>query len=104
MTEAILNYRLYKIMKILKVIILAVFLLSIFPLGAFCNDSHQETKAEHGHCVLMCHSVCAHAIAPDQKSVAIPATPAVSSVSSPYDFSYLNPSLDSFKRPPIVNS
>ncbi len=91
-------------MKFLKVIILALFLVSVFPLGAFCSDEHQDTSVNHGHCVLMCHTVCAHATAPDQKVVAIPATSAVSSVLSPYDFSYQNPSLDTFKRPPVVSA
>ncbi len=91
-------------MKLLSVVLLSVFLISILPLGAFCHDAHQEAKTEHGHCVLMCHSVCAHATAPDQKSVSIPAIPAISSVLSAYNFPYQNPSLDSFKRPPIVTS
>jgi hypothetical protein len=91
-------------MKFLKVIILAIFLVSVFPLGAFCSDEHQDTQTTHGHCVLMCHSVCVHATAPDQKSVSIPAIPVASSVLSAYNFPYQNPSLDSFKRPPIINS
>lgn len=91
-------------MKLLKVIIIALFLLSVFPLEAFCSDEHQDTQATHGHCVLMCHSVCAHATAPDQESVSIPAVLVASSVLSAYNFSYQNPSLDTFKRPPVVSA
>ena len=89
-------------MKFLKIFILAVFLLSAFPLGAFCSDAHQETKSGHGHCVLMCPSVCFHAIAPDQKIVFTPATAQLSLVSATINFSYQNPSMDTLKRPPVV--
>jgi|CXWL01.1.fsa_nt_gi hypothetical protein len=91
-------------MKSLKIFILAIFLLSAFPLEAFCSDAHQETNAGHGHCVLMCHSVCFHATAPDQKVFFIPATPVVSLVFSAIDVSYQNPSLDTLKRPPVVSA
>jgi hypothetical protein len=91
-------------MKFLKVIILALFMVSVFPLGAFCSDEHQDTSVNHGHCVLMCHTVCSHATAPDQKIVSIPINSAVSSVSFHYDFSYQNPFLDTFKRPPVVSA
>ncbi len=89
-------------MRLLKVIILVVFVLSLFPLGAFCSDSHQQTKSEHEHCVLMCHSVCAQATAVDRKSVVLPAMSVMSCEVLAYNFSYQNPSLDIFKRPPVV--
>jgi len=91
-------------MKLIKILILAVFLLSAFPLGAFCSDAHEDANEGHGHCVLMCHSVCFHAIAPDQKVVSIPAIFAVSLVFSAIDVSYQNPSLDTLKRPPVVSA
>lgn len=91
-------------MKFLKVIILALFLVSIFPLGAFCSDEHPDTQATHGHCVLMCHSVCAHATIMEQKAVFIPAIPSTASLISSVNLSYQNPSLDTLKRPPVVSA
>lgn len=91
-------------MKLLKVIILATFLVSIMPLAAFCHDTHQDTMAGHGHCVMMCSSVCFHATIPDQKIVSISATPVVSVMLAVIDSAYQNPSLDTLKRPPVFSA
>lgn len=91
-------------MKFLRVILLAIFLIGIFPLGAFCNEAHQEAKTEHGHCILMCHSVCAHATVMEQKAVFTPVIPSTASLISTINLSYQNPSLDTLKRPPVVSA
>ncbi len=91
-------------MKLLKIIILAVFLVSLVPLGAFCHDTHTDVMAGHDHCVTMCNSVCSHATVPDQKIVWTSPAPVVSLMLALIDSSYQDPSLDTLKRPPVYSA
>ena len=93
-------------MKFLKVFVLALFFLYLMPLGAFCHDSHNSAThtTEDGHCVLMCHITCAHAIVASNNYRLAVHSPKVEITPSFDVLSYQNPFLDSFKRPPIVTS
>lgn len=94
-------------MKFLKTIILLIFLISIFPFGALCYETHQDTEAEHtehDHCILMCHSICTHAIVLNQKVVSIPTNHVISSVLPLNAFFYKSPFLDTLIRPPVVSA
>ncbi len=97
--------RLYTLtMKLFKILLLAVFLIGVLPLEAFCSDAHQEADAaSHGHCDVICHTSCTHAIVPDFKVMTMPLILSVPSVFSSIDLAYQNPSLDTLKRPPVVS-
>lgn len=93
-------------MKLLKVCILILFFLYLLPLGAFCQDSHNNPTetTEHGHCVLMCHATCTHAVVLNEKVHIASFVPHLETGLSFETASYQNPSLDSLKRPPITVS
>jgi hypothetical protein len=88
-------------MKLLKIIILLVFFISVVPLGAFCKDT--RNVKQQGHCVLMCHTICSHAIV-SGKSIFVPSPAGFSIAASTIQLSYQNPFLDTFKRPPVVSA
>ena len=43
-------------MKILKIILIAIFLFSAIPFGGFCDDSDSGDIVDH--CSLACQSIC----------------------------------------------
>ncbi len=76
---------------------LLVLVCSIMPKEAFCDD-HGEPA--HHHCTLICHTslnVIDTALSWEEKNVFLIPTLV-------YSFSYQNPFLTHFKRPPIVLS
>jgi len=84
------------VMKLLKIFIVALMLLSFLPLDGLCKD-HPESD-DHHHCVVVCSASCHAAIVPRFHVSAYPTI--ISSFSSLYTCSYQDPILDTFKRPP----
>lgn len=93
-------------MNFLKVCILVFCFIYLLPLGAFCQDSHNNSTetTEHGNCVLMCHSTCTHAVVLNDVVHIASFVPHLEAGISFETASYQNPSLDSLKRPPITVS
>lgn len=90
-------------MKIFKLFLVAILLFQILPFGAFAhNASHPDEKTRDGHCVMVCHAICNHAIVSTEKISLNHSLPASEPLPAHVTLSYQNPSLDSFKRPPIV--
>lgn len=90
-------------MKLIKIFVLVSMLTVILPFGAFAHDSnHPDDTAQDGHCVMMCHAVCFHAIISAEKVVITHSLPATVPAPSHAILSYQSPFLDSFRRPPIT--
>ena len=89
-----------KFMKVLKIIILLVTVISFLPLDGFCADDHNVNTQAH-HCVISCHT-CHQAVAPDTKTE-FPNLTHSTSVSFNYSFHYQSPILDQAHRPPKVS-
>lgn len=86
-------------MKILRIFILVLLLIYLLPLGAFCHETKEKNQ---GHCVLMCHTFCSHAVVTEKKIFASSSSgfPTTMSV---LKLSYQSPFLDTSKRPPVVS-
>ena len=89
-------------MKILRILVLLLLVFSLAPLEAFCQDDHEQAMTDDGHCVLMCHAVCSYALAPG--IAAFTSRVPSSNVALSSVFSYQDPTLDTFKRPPVVSA
>jgi hypothetical protein len=89
-------------MKILRILVLFFLVFSLVPLEAFCQDDHEQVMTDDGHCVLMCHAVCSHALVPGI-AVFAPGVPS-SNIALSSGSSYQDPTLDTFKRPPVVSA
>lgn len=90
-------------MKFIKLFLLVSVLAFVLPFGAFAhNASHPDEKTQDGHCVMVCHAICSHAILSTEKVSLSHSLPASEPLPAHVTLSYQNPSLDSFKRPPIV--
>ncbi len=89
-------------MKFIKLCVLFLLLIYVLPFGIVAHNSHHpDDTTEDGHCVLMCHALCTHAVVPNS-GISITASLSALKTSLPLiNFSYQNPFLDSFKRPPI---
>lgn len=85
--------------KLLALVLVLVFGVSLVPKDAFADDHCQESGGKHKqHCCVSC-PVCFHAIAPASVSSEQPAFPVIFELAQ--EFSYQNPSLGLLKRPPI---
>lgn len=51
-------------MKILKIILAAIFILSAVPYEGHCDDSHSDDTVQH--CKVVCHAPCCSSILPDK--------------------------------------
>lgn len=91
-------------MRLLRTILLAAFLVSLTPLGAFCHDEHADATTRDGHCVTMCSFVCFNATIPDQKSMSMLMTPVTPMTFVFINSAYQNPSLDALRRPPAFSA
>ena len=58
-------------MRILKIILIAIFLFSAISLSGFCDDSHCSNAAHH-QCAMTCQSSCCQLILPDKIIYSIP--------------------------------
>jgi hypothetical protein len=85
-------------MKILKIILVAIFVLFVIPLNVFCENGHSDDVTHH--CVLVCHHSCCQTITLNNNSqLNLPSqtTFLVILESSNHE----NPFLSTSKRPPI---
>ncbi len=89
-------------MKILRVLVLLFLVFSLVPLEAFCQEGHEQAMTDDGHCVLMCHAVCSVALVP--RIIALTSRGPSSNIILSSGFSYQDPALDTFKRPPVVSA
>lgn len=88
-------------MKILKIVLVAIFLLSAMPIGGFCDYAHSQ-DATH-HCTLECHALCCQAALPNNAfSFNLPVQATFLSIHE--NTSLEDPVLSTSKRPPIVLS
>lgn len=86
-------------MKILKVILIALFLFSIVPINGYCDDAH--TKEMTDQCTMDCHIACCNVMLPSNR---VSFTPLFQSAFSSIlqIRSYENPILSVTVRPPIA--
>lgn len=88
-------------MKIIKIVMFIAVLLFSIPLDTVAGEHDGDMCSTH-RCVLVCHTCCYSAIAPHIEMPAVPPSSFAPAFVS--DFSYQNPSLDTFKRPPVVSA
>lgn len=88
-------------MKILGIILLAVFLLSIIPLNGFCDDPHQENVTHD--CTAVCHAPCCQSVLPSSAiGFSLPAQSSFLCLAE--SLSPEDPFLSTSVRPPIVSA
>jgi hypothetical protein len=88
-------------MRLIQAILVALFLVSVIPLEAFCHDEH--CKEASTACSIDCHHAVSHnVVIPAQQSAVFVTGGAESFLS--YQLTYKNPTLLSLKKPPIVLS
>ena len=89
-------------MKLFRLIVLVLLLVSSLPLEAFCQQG-EEANCPQGYCILICNTTCLHAVLGNNQ-FAVFSSPSPASNISYSRFSYEDPSLDIFERPPTAIS
>ena len=88
-------------MKILKIMLAAIFLLSVVPLSDFCDDAHSQDMTHQ--CTLACHAPCCQSTLLNNKfNFNLPSQAALLSIHE--NTSREDPFLCTPKRPPVVLS
>jgi len=88
-------------MRLLKVIIFLVVLISFLPLDGLCSDDHHETT-EHHHGIVICPTHCCGAILTSSSVANLPEVS--SSFSFAYELTYEDPILPTEVKPPKHHS
>lgn len=84
-------------MKLITITILILFIASVFPLDAFCDDHSADVDDQH-HCLMVCHDC--HVFTPPSKQLGTSPS-LVSTLLSNHSFLYQEPHLDTSDRPPL---
>ncbi len=88
-------------MKVLKIILVVILLLTAIPLNGFCDDVHSHDVTHH--CDLVCHAPCCQSTLPNNtfgSNLLSESTFFLSRESRSHE----DPFLSTSKRPPIVLS
>lgn len=88
-------------MKIIKLVLAAILLLSAVPIGGFCNDAHSQ-DATH-QCALICHAPCCKSTLVD-KTISINLPSQTDSLCFFESRVHKDPDLSIFERPPTVSA
>lgn len=88
-------------MRILRIILIAIFLFLAVPLNGFCNDGHSQDVTHQ--CALVCHTSCCQSVLPNNLFSFNPPSKSTFRLASQSCF-HENPFLTTSKRPPIVLS
>jgi len=87
-------------MKLIKILILLLFVASLFPADVFCSDHAGEMDDQH-HCLMICQNCC-YSDALPISSISALNIPQIPQNSCNLSFFYQEPFLDVAGRPPTL--